>query len=156
MALPLIGVPAAFFLINAGYVYWDGGASTGPRHLTPMLPFLGLALVPLWEWADRAVRVVLGALAGLSAALSFMCATTIMAVPVLLGNTRIQDELFDFVLPAFWGGQVHNIWAPLGAGGTASVAILAVPVCGRHSAERRGAANPPAPWVPGADGPAGD
>ncbi len=74
------------------------------------------------------MRVVLGALAGLSAALSFMCATTIMAVPVLLGNTRIQDELFDFVLPAFWGGQVHNIWAPLGAGGTPSVAILAVPV----------------------------
>ncbi len=118
-----------------------------------MLPFLGHALVPLWEWADRAVRVVLGALAGLSAALSFMCATTIMAVPVLLGNTRIQDELFDFVLPAFWGGQVHNIWAPLGAGGTASVAILAVPVAAGillsgvvPQIRRR-------QWVPGADGP---
>jgi hypothetical protein len=128
MALPLIGVPIVFFLINAGYFYWDGGASTGPRHLMPMLPFLAFTLAPLWEWADRPVRVVLGALAAFSAALSFMCATTIMTTPNLLDNKRIQDELFDFVLPAFRGGQVHNIWAPLGAGGTASVAILVVPV----------------------------
>jgi hypothetical protein len=128
MAIPLLGVPCAFFLINAGYVYWDGGASTGPRHLTPMLPFLAFALVPLWEWADGAVRAVLAALAGLSAALSLMCATTIMSVPPMLEHKRINDELFDFVFPAFWSGQVHNAWAPLGAGGIASVGILVLPV----------------------------
>jgi hypothetical protein len=128
MAIPLIGVPVAFFLVNAGYVYWDGGASTGPRHLMPMLPFLAFALVPLWEWADGVARAALAALAGLSAVLSLMCATTIMAVPQMLEEKRIHDELFDFVLPAFWGGQVHNVWAPLGAGGTASVAILVLPV----------------------------
>ncbi len=93
-----------------------------------MLPFLAFALAPLWEWADRAARCVLAALAGLSAALSLMCATTLMAPPPMLDGKPIQDELFDFVLPAFWGGQVHNVWAPVGAGGMASVCILLLPV----------------------------
>jgi hypothetical protein len=86
-----------------------------------------LALVALWEWGDRAARLVLAALATVSGGLSLMCASTIMTAPDLLDDKRIVDELFDFVLPAFWGGQVHNAWAPLGAGGTASVCVLLVP-----------------------------
>jgi len=128
MALPLIAVPVSFFLINAGYVYWDGGASIGPRHLTPMLPFVALSLVPLWEWADRAVRVVLGLLAAASGALSLICAATSMAVPNRLSGEPITNELLDYTLPLIRGGQVHNIWAPYGDGGTASVLVLVLPV----------------------------
>ena len=35
----------AYLVINAGYFMWWGGYSFGPRHLTPMLPFLCLLLI---------------------------------------------------------------------------------------------------------------
>ena len=47
-----------YFVFNAGFgdsiVYWGGGASFGPRHLIPMLPFLAFPLCeiarrPLWR-----------------------------------------------------------------------------------------------------------
>lgn len=34
-----------FLLINAGYFYWSGGWSFGPRFLIPMLPFLSLPII---------------------------------------------------------------------------------------------------------------
>jgi hypothetical protein len=34
-----------YLLLNSGYFMWWGGASFGPRHLIPMLPFLAIPLV---------------------------------------------------------------------------------------------------------------
>jgi hypothetical protein len=34
-----------YFLFNAGYYFWDGGASTGPRQFIPALPFFALPVV---------------------------------------------------------------------------------------------------------------
>jgi hypothetical protein len=48
----------AYWIINAGFgdsiVYWGGGASFGPRHIIPMLPFAALAL--LESLRDRSLR----------------------------------------------------------------------------------------------------
>jgi hypothetical protein len=49
----IVAVALTFLLINAGYYYWHGGWSTGPRHMVPMLPLLGLALafaLPAGRW----------------------------------------------------------------------------------------------------------
>lgn len=50
----IVAVALTLILINAGYYYWEGGWSTGPRHIVPMLPLLGLALafaLPAgWWW----------------------------------------------------------------------------------------------------------
>jgi hypothetical protein len=46
----------ALFLANAGYYMWWGGASTGPRHLVPVLPFLGLGVA--WAWKNRWLRAI--------------------------------------------------------------------------------------------------
>ena len=35
-------------LVNAAYFYWDGGNATGPRHATPAVGLLALALAPYW------------------------------------------------------------------------------------------------------------
>jgi hypothetical protein len=43
-------------LLNASYVYWDGGWSYGPRHLTIALPFLALGLAPLFDAIWRTLR----------------------------------------------------------------------------------------------------
>lgn len=53
----------AVLLVNAAYVYWDGGNSTGPRHAMPAVGMLALGLAPFWaglrtargRWAAAAV-----------------------------------------------------------------------------------------------------
>ena len=58
-ALVAGAVAAFYFLISAAYAYWSCGWSNGSRHVGPALPFLALAVAPLWqrtrtEW--RAIR----------------------------------------------------------------------------------------------------
>ncbi len=49
---------AYFWLLNAGYYMWDGGASAGPRHMVPSLGFLALGLVPAVCSVPRATCVL--------------------------------------------------------------------------------------------------
>lgn len=48
-----------FWLLNAGYYMWDGGASAGPRHMTPALGFLVMGLPTAWRSAPTACRWIL-------------------------------------------------------------------------------------------------
>jgi hypothetical protein len=52
-ATALIG----YLLMNSGYYQWWGGASSGPRHLIPMIPFLAL---PLSFFPVRYFSIVIG------------------------------------------------------------------------------------------------
>ncbi|NVB39459.1 hypothetical protein G6O69_16575 [Pseudenhygromyxa sp. WMMC2535] len=55
------GIFAWYLGLNSAYYMWDGGASLGPRHMVPALPFLALGLAVAWDrlpWAT----LVLGAL----------------------------------------------------------------------------------------------
>lgn len=36
-------------LLNVSYVYWDGGWTYGPRHMSSALPFLAMGLAPLYS-----------------------------------------------------------------------------------------------------------
>ncbi|MEM6292989.1 MAG: hypothetical protein AAGA54_17065 [Myxococcota bacterium] len=47
-------VSAYFWLLNAGYYMWDGGASAGPRHMVPALGFVALGLGPAFARVPRA------------------------------------------------------------------------------------------------------
>jgi hypothetical protein len=44
-ALVIVFSSVFYLLLNSGYFMWWGGASFGPRHLIPMLPFLAIPLV---------------------------------------------------------------------------------------------------------------
>ena len=44
-ALVIVFSSVSYLLLNSGYFMWWGGASFGPRHLIPMLPFLAIPLV---------------------------------------------------------------------------------------------------------------
>ena len=48
-----------FWLLNAGYYMWDGGASAGPRHMVPALGFVALGVVHAWRVAPKASAVLL-------------------------------------------------------------------------------------------------
>lgn len=64
LALTAAGVAVVALLVNAAYVYWDGGNATGPRHAMPLAGALALGLAPLWmavrvAWARGLLAVVL-------------------------------------------------------------------------------------------------
>ena len=127
ITLLLVAIPVAYLLINSGYAYWDGGASTGPRHITPMLPFIGFAMVPLWGMVRRA-RIGLLVLAGVSCLLSLICATVSMTCPLAVNGVWITNELSGYILPQLFAGNVHHLLAPVGHGGIASLLVPLVPV----------------------------
>jgi hypothetical protein len=65
LGLLAVAVVAIVLSVNASYVYWDGGASTGPRHSVPAIPFLALGLAPFWaslrrRWTRGAAATLLG------------------------------------------------------------------------------------------------
>lgn len=53
-----LAIVAWYLLLNSAYYMWDGGASLGPRHAVPMLPFLALGLGPALRWFPGATAVL--------------------------------------------------------------------------------------------------
>ena len=74
-------IPVYYLLINAGYAYWQGGATYGPRLLAPALPFLCLPLAALWTRVRVPFRMALVALVLWGAALALMAQSTTVEVP---------------------------------------------------------------------------
>ena len=96
LALVTLAIVAAFLLINASYHYWDGGSSTGPRHLVGMLPAAGLVLAYAWPAGTMARVVALGLLA-VSILFSAACASLYM-----FADVRFPAPLFDPILPTLF------------------------------------------------------
>ncbi|MDQ2878653.1 MAG: hypothetical protein M3R41_06220, partial [Pseudomonadota bacterium] len=77
LGLLAVAIVSAVLLVNASYVYWDGGASIGPRHSVPAIPFLALGLAPFWASLQaRRERIVSAALLGVSMAINLAIAAT--------------------------------------------------------------------------------
>ena len=121
IALASILVPTAYFLVNSGYQYWDGGYSTGPRHVTPSLPFICLAFAPLWDAGALGMRAILLAAATLSGILSLICASTSMAAP-----DYFSMPLFQYLIPRFFDGHIHNALFYLGSSDLRSLVALPI------------------------------
>lgn len=82
MAVMLCAVVAAVLLVNAAYVYWDGGFSTGPRHSVPAIPMLALGLAPFWAGLERRrARIVAVALLAVSVAANLAIAAAEIVAP---------------------------------------------------------------------------
>jgi hypothetical protein len=90
-----------FLCMNAGYFYWDGGYSTGPRHLVPSLPLLALVLPPLWDRTSWRMRATFLLLFAVSVGLSLICASVDMEAP-----DKIQNPMRDYLLPMFIVGDL--------------------------------------------------
>lgn len=104
-----IGVAACFLLLNASYFYWNGGSSTGPRHLVAMLPVLALALA--FVWPDRVWGRV-GVLALLGLSMFFAGAMTVVEV---MADERIPAPLLDPILV--------GVFSPEGLSGMARMLV---------------------------------
>jgi hypothetical protein len=123
-----LGVSAAiaiyYLLFNASYLYWQAGASFGPRYLSPGLPFACLFLAPLWQRATRPLKMALAAIAAYGILVALAGATT----------TPMISEAVSFPIPvslgAFTRGRVYheggawNLGVRLGLHGLWTVAPL--------------------------------
>ena len=100
----LIASIAVFYLLlNSSYAYWDGGWSTGPRHITPVFPFLALGLGIWYARASVIVRTAILALLALSIIINLMCASVTMTSPEKMGN-----PLRELILPSFLRGDLDQ------------------------------------------------
>ncbi|WP_299964567.1 hypothetical protein [uncultured Roseobacter sp.] len=86
-----------YFLLNASYFYWGGGASVGPRHTMPAVFFMALPLLWLWNSLQGRARQLLQGLFALSLFFSIACAAMTMVVP---GSMRfpLKDPILENLL----------------------------------------------------------
>jgi hypothetical protein len=128
-----VAVAISLLAVNAGYAAWDGGASWGPRHLVPSLPFLAvLALPAIVCWPSVAAL-----LAGASIALTWAGIAS-LGLPPPEQAAPLTEALLPRVLSGYvtnnWGQVLGlNSWRALAipAGGAAVLAAWAVGL--RHS-----------------------
>jgi hypothetical protein len=99
LVLASLGVGLSFVLVNSSYFYWDGGSSTGPRHLVGMLPIVAIALAFAWP-QGRFAR--LGALALLVLSLLFSAATAAVEV---FADVSHPFPLWDPILTGIFAGR---------------------------------------------------
>lgn len=92
-----------YVLFNAGYFAWDGGGSTGPRHLVPMLPYLVLPMAFLMK-ENRRARPVVWALVVPSIAIMLACTAVCIQVPE--GDPWRANPLYQIVVTALANGEV--------------------------------------------------
>ena len=67
------GACAAMILVNLSYPEWTGGWSTGPRLLTPILPFAMIAVAGFLAAGPRLFTVAVGLTAAYGAYLMLLC-----------------------------------------------------------------------------------
>src|SRR5262249_18344632 len=92
-----------YILLNAGYLYWNGGWSTGPRHITPIYPFLALALAVWFAQARPAVRNGITSLLWLSVFISLVCVSVDCCA-----SEYDSSPLFNSILPSFYEGELDQ------------------------------------------------
>lgn len=116
-------VLVAYLLFNAGYYMWWGGWSFAPRHLVPVIPFMGALGALAWVRGGLPLRVALG----MGLAWGFLIHFTVMAtdpqVPDVgwAGGTtlaRLLSPQVEFMPPWPWARQVLP---RLGAGQTSTL-----------------------------------
>lgn len=98
VAIVITGVVLSFLLINAGYYYWDGGSSTGPRHLVAALPLACLALAFAWPpgWPARVVALLL--------LLVSLFVSLVVASVDPMSPPWFEQPFFGYLLPGFLQG----------------------------------------------------
>lgn len=99
-----LGLFLATLAVNSGYAFWHGGASWGPRHLVPALPFLAPLTLP----AAASYPQLCAGLIATSVLLTMAAvATSALAGPEVA--VPLRDVLWSNVL----AGRVTNNWGHL-------------------------------------------
>lgn len=129
LAVALAAAALVVLLVNAAYVYWDGGHSTGPRHAVPAIGLLTIGLAAYWVsltyWWERALAA---AILGVSVAINLAIAAANITTP-----DEFAFPLWDPILKTDWAtGTLRTLpsdflgWSPFA--GVALYLCLALPL----------------------------
>ena len=98
LAVMLGGAALVVLLVNAAYVYWDGGSSTGPRHAVPAIGLLAIGFAPYWAslhyWWERAL---VGAILAVSVAINLA-----IAAADIVASAEYKFPLWNPILKVDW------------------------------------------------------
>ena len=128
-----LAVFVAFLLINAAYVNWYAGASTGPRYIAPALAFVALPFGWLWDRSSVIARRIMGSVAILSGILCFAMAGIQMFSPwdYQRQSSHVDNVVVDTLLPQLVRQDLPNLVVRhLGAKRRAAFLSYALPVGG--------------------------
>jgi hypothetical protein len=143
LGLVAVAVVVIVLSVNASYAYWDGGASTGPRHSVPAIPFLAIGLAPFWaSLQHRAAKIAAAGLLGVSMVINLVIAATDIFAPETMKTpvwTRNFVGLFSHgklstVPNLYWGWKP---WFGFGLYLDLALPMLALIVWWTWAAERR-------------------
>jgi len=100
-----------FLLINAAYVNWYAGATTGPRYMAPALPFLAMPFGWLWDRSGGAARRAIASMAIISGVLCFAMASIQMFSPWDYDRhmSRVDNVVVDTLLPQLMRQDLPNL-----------------------------------------------
>ena len=148
-----VAVATIVLLVNASYVYWDGGFSTGPRHPTPAIGLLAIGLGFRWTQGSRRA---IAALVGIGIALNLCIASAeivspdfyrfplwsrVIAGQFAAGQLRTFPSEWLGVSP--WTGLACYLALAVALGGWIAVAVLHSAGCAMRGDGR--SVPPPAP-----------
>jgi len=97
LAIMIAFIAASYLVWSSAYVYWTAGASTGPRLITPMLPFLCLSLAFLWGKAGRVLKAIML----LFSAISFVISLMSVSVSMFIQNPSKIHLVSKYIVPKF-------------------------------------------------------
>jgi len=97
LSLTIIVIALYYLFWNSGYVYWTGGSATGPRFLTPILPFVSLSLGILWSKAGKYLRVAILVFF----VISFFISLASVSVSMMGVRTPKTNIVLDYLIPNF-------------------------------------------------------
>ena len=104
-------ISLVYFLFQAGYIFWDGGASVGPRHFLPALPFVVFPVAfALSKPSVKRLAIVL-------IAVSSLVLLLVLATNPLFGDPKyvahVRNPLVDQTLHDLAIGRLQNNWGKL-------------------------------------------
>jgi hypothetical protein len=95
----------AYFVFNSSYYAWDGGGSTGPRHMIPVLPFYVVTAGFFFDGSALRRRIGI-ALVAVSIAIMSVSVAVLVHQPE--GEVVISNPFYDRVLPALARHEVST------------------------------------------------
>jgi hypothetical protein len=104
-------IVVVYFLFQAGYSFWDGGASTGPRQFIPALPFFALPVV--FAAAQPRLRKLAMILVGIAVVELLLVVVTnpLYGDPLYQGN--VWHPFVDQTLHDLVTAQLEDNWGIL-------------------------------------------
>lgn len=101
----LVALIGAYLVFATSYYAWDGGGSTGSRHLVPVLAFFVIAIA-FFARSSRPAGVITATLIAASVVIMFLCTAVMVQMPE--GGPYEANPFYTIVLPSVLRGTFER------------------------------------------------